>query len=224
MNITLIQYTYNPENTVAVAARLCYSDKDIRDISYMAELKDQSDFLRKVISLNHESVLEHASFSFGIEGISRACSHQLVRHRLASFSQRSQRYVRAGSAPAAVVPDSIMDSESRSIFAKAIMAAWEAYTALIENGVPAEDARYVLPNATTTSIVMTMNARELRHFFRLRCCNRAQWEIRQMADKMLKLCKRVAPVLFENAGASCVSGKCSEGKMSCGQPKTNGGK
>jgi thymidylate synthase (FAD) len=169
--------------------------------------------------MGHLSVLEHASFTFGIEGISRATSHQLVRHRLASYSQQSQRYV-AASAPEFVVPPSIeKDAAKKKNFEAAVRKIYREYAKLLEQGIPAEDARYLLPNAAHTKIIVTMNARELIHFFNLRCCERAQWEIRDMATMMLKLAKKTAPFIFRECGPSCVSGKCSEGEMTCGKPK-----
>ena len=172
--------------------------------------------LRKVVGYGHHSVIEHANFTFAIEGISRACSHQLVRHRLASYSQQSQRYVKFGEMEHAT-PDLIKNNERAvRVYEDAMKAAAKAYLELKEL-VPAEDARYVLPNAALTNLVMTMNARELLHFFRLRCCNRAQWEIRRMSALMLQEVKKIAPVIFENAGASCEQGECPEGDLSCGK-------
>jgi thymidylate synthase (FAD) len=218
MDITLLQYTPDPELTVALAARLCYSPVAISDLMEKLSKADISSFLDKIMSLGHQSVLEHISFTFGVEGISRACSHQLVRHRLASYSQQSQRYVEfKGDDFPLVIPDSISDSEQRKlIFDSAMRAAADAYRALVDDGVPAEDARFVLPNAAETKIIVTMNARELLHFFELRCCERAQWEIRAMAIEMLKLVKPLAPVIFRDAGPGCVSGACPEGAMTCG--------
>jgi thymidylate synthase (FAD) len=162
------------------------------------------------------SPIEHVSFSFGIEGISRACSHQLVRHRVASFSQQSQRYVKE-EAFDYITPPSITERAFAPMFHRAMERAQEEYTKLIEAGVPAEDARFLLPNACETKIVVTMNARELLHFFRVRTCNRAQWEIRGMAKQMLALCKEAAPVIFSKSGPGCLYNACGEGKMSCGK-------
>ena len=219
MQVALLRHTPKPELTVALAARLCYSSVGIADLQERLSVADVEAFLDKIMSLGHQSVLEHASFTFGIEGISRACSHQLVRHRLASYSQQSQRYVtfKGGELPL-VVPATVAESDRRrQIFDEAMTACIEAYQALLEDGVPAEDARFVLPNAAETRIVMTMNARELLHFFNQRCCNRAQWEIRELATQMLKECKKVAPLLFKNGGPRCVEGPCPEGSMTCGQ-------
>jgi thymidylate synthase (FAD) len=205
--------------TVALAARLCYSPVAIDELRERLSRADISSFLDKIMSLGHQSVLEHVSFTFGVEGISRACSHQLVRHRLASYSQQSQRYVEfKGDVFPLVVPESISGDERRNaVFNRAMQAASEAYRELVDDGVPAEDARFVLPNAAETKIIVTMNARELLHFFELRCCERAQWEIRAMAIEMLRLVKPLAPVVFRDAGPGCVSGSCPEGAMTCGK-------
>lgn len=218
MNVTLIEHTPNPERTVALAARLCYSPTSIDDLREKLAASDIETFLDKIMSLGHHSVLEHASFTFGIEGISRVTTHQLVRHRIASFSQQSQRYVSHKEQFTSIMPDTIADnSEARQIFASMSETVHKAYARLIEMGIPAEDARYILPNATETKIIMTMNARELLHFFALRCCQRAQWEIRGMSVEMLRLVKKVAPVIFRQAGPGCVDAPCPEGKFCCGQ-------
>lgn len=217
MLVQLLTYTSDPEQTVAAAARLCYSDSSISELVEKSS-GDRQAFLRKILSLGHFSVLEHASFSFGIEGISRACSHQLVRHRIASYSQQSQRYVSHRERFSAVTPPSIAARpELHSCFEKALDQAHEAYRQLVDAGIPAEDARFVLPNAAATKIVVTMNARALWHFFALRCCRRAQWEIQIMAKAMLKEARRVAPLLFESAGPGCLQGACPEGAMTCGE-------
>ena len=219
MLVSLLQHTPDPERTVALAARLCYSPTTIGLLQERLAANDVTAFLDKIMSLGHHSVLEHVSFTFGVEGISRACSHQLVRHRLASYSQQSQRYVTfTGDTFPQVVPESIAaHPERQAVFAAAMQACATAYKSLVEAGVPAEDARFVLPNAAETKIIVTMNARELRHFFELRCCERAQWEIRAMAIEMLRLVKPLAPTLFADAGPGCVAGACPEGKMTCGQ-------
>jgi len=218
MKVSLLQHTPEPERTVALAARLCYSSASIGALHEKLSQADITEFLEKIMSLGHQSVLEHVSFTFGIEGISRACSHQLVRHRLASYSQQSQRYVTfQGDDFPLVLPESISASPQRlEIFNRAVKAAAKAYRELVDDGVPAEDARFVLPNAAETKIIVTMNARELLHFFELRCCERAQWEIRAMAIEMLRLVKPVAPVIFSSAGPGCVSSGCPEGSMTCG--------
>lgn len=221
MKVSLLQHTPEPERTVALAARLCYSSASIGQLHDKLSSADITEFLAKIMSLGHQSVLEHASFTFGIEGISRACSHQLVRHRLASYSQQSQRYVTfQGDDFPQVVPESISASQRRQkIFNGAVKAAAKAYRQLVDDGVPAEDARFVLPNAAETKIIVTMNARELLHFFELRCCERAQWEIRAMAIEMLRIVKPAAPVIFSSAGPGCLVGPCPEGSMTCGLTK-----
>jgi thymidylate synthase (FAD) len=219
MNITLLRYTPDPELTVALAARLCYSPVGIDELREKLSHADITSFLDKIMSLGHQSVLEHVSFTFGIEGISRACSHQLVRHRVASYSQQSQRYVEfKGERFPLVIPESIAGNDRHaSVFNRAMEAAAEAYRELVDGGVPAEDARFVLPNAAETKIIVTMNARELLHFFDLRCCERAQWEIRAMAIEMLRLVKPLAPTIFRDAGPECVARACPEGAMTCGK-------
>jgi thymidylate synthase (FAD) len=188
--------------------------------------------LKGALASGHESVAEHASFTFAVEGVSRALSHQLVRHRLASFSQQSQRYVNMDGFEY-VMPESIQNSTSNiwltsledfanmsEVYNALMRDIQQVYEQMVELGIPEEDARYILPNACCTNIVMSMNARELRHFFRLRCCERAQWEIRELANRMLELVKEVAPTIFADAGASCVAtGRCPEGKKSCGRVK-----
>ena len=218
MNVTLIEHTPNPEQTVALAARLCYSPVSIGELREKLETADIEKFLDKIMSLGHHSVLEHVSFTFAIEGISRVTTHQLVRHRIASFSQQSQRYVSQKEHFTSIMPDTIAENvEARQIFAFMSETVHKAYAQLVEMGIPAEDARYILPNATETKIIMTMNARELLHYFALRCCQRAQWEIREMSIEMLQLVKRVAPVIFRVAGPGCVAGPCPEGQFCCGQ-------
>lgn len=220
MNVTLLQHTPNPEQAVALAARLCYSPISLDALREKLAESDTEAFLNKIMSLGHHSVLEHASFTFGIEGISRVTTHQLVRHRIASFSQQSQRYVSHKDHFTSIMPDSIAENEeARQIFAFMSETVHKAYAQLVELGIPPEDARYILPNAAETKIIMTMNARELRHFFALRCCQRAQWEIREMAIEMLRLVKHLSPTLFRDCGPGCVAGACPEGEFCCGQTK-----
>ena len=219
MDVTLLYHTPDPERAVATAARLCYAPVGGKEL--MEGLTEER--IRKVLSTimasGHFSTLEHASYTFSVEGVSRALTHQLVRHRLASFNQQSQRYVRFKDEPSFVTPESVSaNPEALARFDAAMDAAWEAYAALAEMGVPAEDARYVLPNACESKFVVTMNIRELLHFFSLRCCNRAQWEIRELAWKMLELVRPTAPFIFMDAGPGCVRGACPEGKMTCGNP------
>lgn len=229
MKVVLLSHTPEPERSIALAARLCYSPKSPADLDNSMTPKEIDRVLNTIISQGHGSALEHATFTFGIEGISRACTHQLVRHRLASYNQQSQRYVTAKDSGNYVVPPSIEELEEPPYFETdlEVAAAYEriieecffVYNRLINQGIPKEDARYVLPNAVCSNIVVTMNVRELLHFFNLRTCNRAQWEIREVAERMLKLCKEVSPKLFKNAGPDCVVDVCHEGKMSCGNPR-----
>jgi thymidylate synthase (FAD) len=226
LKVLLLKHTPNPEETVAMAARLCYSPADITALKDKIEVRDQREFVRRLVRMGHMTPIEHVSFTFVIEGISRACSHQLVRHRVASYSQQSQRYVSEADGFEFVLPPTIeADPELKRYYVAFMKQAQEAYNrisqGLNERGITGEaanqDARFVLPNATETKIMVSMNARELMHFFRLRCCNRAQWEIRAMAEKMLFLAKKVAPVIFEHAGPGCLYTPCPEGEYSCGK-------
>jgi len=219
MIVELLKYTNEPEKTCAIAGRLCYSSVGIEELKEKLTQEKIEDILNKIIKSGHLSVLEHVSFSFGIEGVSRALLAQLTRHRIASFSVQSQRYVRFDKkAVDFVIPPTIAkDEKLLEQYNEFLKTSQQYYNKFLQAGIPAEDARYVLPNASATKIVMTMNARELRHFFELRCCNRAQWEIRDMACRMLKLAKEVAPILFKDAGPNCVRTNCTESKP-CGKP------
>ncbi len=218
MKVTLIHHTPNPEQAVALAARLCYSAVSIEGLQERLSGSDIEGFLGKILRLGHLSVLEHASFTFGIEGISRVTTHQLVRHRIASFSQQSQRYVSHREMFDVVVPPTVGKNPLMAErFLDQVREIHRLYGEMVEAGIPAEDARYLLPNATETKIIVTMNARELLHFFQLRCCERAQWEIREMAIGMLRLARRAAPAIFRNAGPGCLGGRCPEGDMTCGR-------
>ena len=219
MQVELLYHTADPERAIATAARLCYAPVGASELMETMPDEKVRSVLRTVISSGHLSTLEHASYTFAVDGVSRALTHQLVRHRLASYNQQSQRYVRFEDGLATVKPESVaQNDETNRIFDQAIEAALEGYKKLLDAGVPAEDARYLLPNAAESKIVITMNVRELLHFFSLRCCNRAQWEIRDMAHRMLELAKPTAPYIFMDAGPSCVRGACAEGKMSCKNP------
>lgn len=225
LKVILLRHTPHPEETVAMAAKLCYSPSDIVGLKQKIGARDQKKFVDKLVSMGHMTPIEHPSFTFAVEGISRACSHQLVRHRLASYSQQSQRYVGEESGFDYIIPPSIKrDKKLKKLFLDSMKQAQETYTALVqglnEAGLKGEaanqDARFVLPNAAETKIIVTMNARELLHFFHQRCCNRAQWEIRTMAEEMLKLAKKVAPTIFKFAGPGCLIGPCPEGEYTCG--------
>lgn len=219
MQVELLYHTPDPERAIATAARLCYAPVGASELmETMSEERVQS-VLSTIMKSGHFSTLEHASYTFAIDGVSRALTHQLVRHRLASFNQQSQRYVKFKDGLNTVKPHTVAeDPQASALFDEAIEAAVAAYEKLLEAGIPAEDARYLLPNAAETKIVVTMNVRELLHFFELRCCNRAQWEIRELAHTMLELVRPTAPYVFMDAGPSCVRGVCSEGKMTCGNP------
>jgi len=219
VDVRLLYHTPDPERAVAVAARLCYAPVGAAEL--MDAMPDAAvrTVLRTIMTSGHYSALEHATYTFAIDGVSRALTHQLVRHRLASYNQQSQRYVSYAEEPCFIVPPSVAnDPAGMSCFEAATKAAFAAYRTLIDSGISAEDARYVLPNAMETKIVVTMNIRELLHFFELRCCKRAQWEIRELALQMLALVEPSAPYLFMDAGASCRRGHCREGTMTCGEP------
>jgi len=216
----LLSHSPEPEKTVASAARLCYSARSVEELKTGMTGAEVASLVGKLLSMGHLSALEHASFTFGVEGISRACSHQLVRHRVASYSQQSQRYVKFDEVEAVVPPSIAADAGRASIFEDKLADLWRFYSEMLEDGVPAEDARYILPNAAATKIIVTMNARELRHFFSLRLCNRAQWEIRNLAEAMLVAAAPVAPLLFAGCGPGCVEGPCPEGEFTCGKAKS----
>lgn len=219
MKVNLITHTPEPEKIIASAAKLCYSSSDIETLMNGLTSEKVETFIKKLTDLGHESPLEHCTFTFGVEGVSRALLTQLTRHRIASYSVKSQRYVKEGQFEY-VTPKSIEDDDMLFLeYIKLMEDIQTFYNLAIKKGVQPEDARYVLPNACSTQLIMTFNIRSLLNFFELRCCNRAQWEIRQMADMMLNICKEVAPNLFVKAGASCVRGKCKEGKMCCGNPR-----
>lgn len=231
------------EKTIAKSAKLCYSRVGVDEIEKNLDDESTENFLNMLMGFSHMSPLEHASFTFAVEGVSRTLTHQLVRHRIASYSQQSQRYVRLDSFEYIIPPQIENNKIAKEIFIKAMEEDQKAYEELvdilvtekaqryIEAGMEEgkarkkvekeciEDARYVFPNACETKIVFTMNVRTLLHFFNMRCCNRAQWEIRQMATEMLKEVRKLAPILFKNAGPGCVSGPCPEGKMTCGMQK-----
>ena len=244
MKVKIIAYTPNPEEVIASAAKLCYSKVGVDDIQKNLTEDGIEKFVSMLSTIGHHSPLEHCTFTFAVEGISRACSHQLVRHRIASYSQQSQRYVKLDKFDY-IIPTAIENNEfAKDIFLNAMEQDQKAYNGIVEElmneyiassgytlaSIPKneynkleklaiEDARYVFPNACETKIVFTMNVRTLMNFFTHRCCDRAQWEIRDLANEMLIQVKEIAPTLFKKAGASCVRGKCPEGSMSCGNPK-----
>lgn len=243
MNVQLLAHTPDPEKVIAAAAKLCYAKSDIQGLFDKLTPEKTEAFLEHLASLGHESPIEHVSFTFGIEGVSRALLAQITRHRLASYSVQSQRYVEKSGFDFVVPPEIEAIPEAKELYLKEMAHDAEVYASLREilvkkhtaDNIAAgmsekdaafaagkkanEDARFVLPNACDTRIIVTMNARSLYNFFRQRCCNRAQWEIRAVACEMLRLVKEVAPVLFKNAGPACVKGGCSEGSYTCGEAK-----
>ena len=270
LKVKIIAHTPEPDKVVAQAGKLCYSAVGVDEITQKLTEEEIARYVNMLASIGHESPLEHVSFTFAIEGVSRVLTHQLVRHRIASYSQQSQRYVKLEQFEYIVPPAIENNPEAKRIFIETMKRDQKAYDELVdlllvdilteehaadygscirevlkenpdvapdqskvldlyaekffENYRKAEkqaieDARYVFPNACETKIVVTMNARSLLHFFNVRCCNRAQWEIREMATEMLKECKKIAPALFKKAGPDCVYGKCGEGKMSCKHPR-----
>lgn len=223
MKAVLIRHTLSPEEVVALGARLCYSKARVDDLLDKVEAKDQTEFVHKIMSMGHDSVLEHASFTFGIEGVSRTLLAQITRHRVASFSVQSQRYVSYEKSFGYIVPpkiealgaDAVAEFERQMDTMHQWYVQWQEKLGTGEGGN--EDARFVLPGACETRMMVTMNVRELRHFFSLRMCSRAQWEIRALANEMHRLCMEVAPALFENAGPACLRGACPEGEKTCGK-------
>ena len=241
MEVKLLRYTEEGEKLIAAAAKLCYSSSGISDIEESLEDEKVESFLSHLVDLNHESPIEHVNFTFGVEGVSRTLTHQLVRHRIASYSQQSQRYVKLEQFDYIVPPAIEKNEKAKEIFLNAMREDQKYYNEIVDilqeeyyrqyideknsekqalsksEKQAIEDARYIFPNACETKIVFTMNARTLMNFFRLRTCNRAQWEIREMAISMLRLVKEVYPTLFRDAGPGCVNGPCPEGAMTCGK-------
>jgi len=241
MKVTLIAHTNLPEKLVAASAKLCYSAAEISTVMDGLTEEKTADFVDMLADIGHESPIEHASFTFGIEGVSRSLLAQLTRHRMASYSVQSQRYVMADQFEYVFPPEIAAIPEAAEEYRQAMIedqAHYDKLTAILKekhlknnlaSGMPEkaaaraaekqaiEDARFVLPNACATKIMMTMNARSLHNFFKHRCCNRAQWEIRELAEQMFRLCAQVAPHLFKHAGPPCANGACPEGKMSCGK-------
>ncbi len=245
LEVTLLSHTIKPEVMVACGAKLCYSNSAISNIKDGLTEEKTRTFLKMLGELGHESPFEHAYFTFGIEGVSRSLLAQLTRHRIASYSVKSQRYVREGQFDY-VIPKMIESNEkTKQIFINEMQNDQKVYNELVDilkdehmktllakgidekranntaEKMAIEDARYVLPNSCETKIVMSINARSLFNFFEKRCCERAQWEIRDLADEMLKLVKEVAPAIFESCGPPCISKSCPEGKMSCGNMALN---
>lgn len=241
--VTLLAHTPFPEKTVASAAKLCYSSSTIKDLRDGLNDEKVADFVDMLAEIGHESPVEHASFTFGIEGVSRAFLAQITRHRMASYSVKSQRYVKEGAFEFVTPPEIAADPQALEIYEKSMRDAQDSYDRLAEiltekhtrafiaegkdektaarlaSKKAIEDARFVLPNSCETKMVVTMNARSLLNFFRHRCCNRAQWEIQSVANQMLALVTEVAPNIFKKAGPPCLNGACPEGKMTCGKAK-----
>lgn len=227
LKVLLLNHTQNPEDVIAHAAKLCYSPCSVEQLKDRIEKSNNEKFIAKLLKLGHLSPLEHASFTFGAEGISRACSHQLVRHRIASYSQQSQRYVGKHSGENQkffdfIIPPSVEAADKKEWFIEKMQEVQKWYDELVgalgSSGEKSnEDARFLLPNAAETKIIITMNARELLHFFSVRCCNRAQWEIRNLATEMLRLVRKIIPGIFSKSGPNCIAGPCTEGEMYCGK-------
>lgn len=215
MNVKLIGFTPNPEKLPGMAAKLTHSKSKPEDLEKSSE-KELKNILEYVMKLGHTSVIEHSCFTFAISDVSRSLTHQLVRHRIASYAQQSQRYVNLNEPNYVTPPEIKKDKKMEKAYDKTMKNIWDEYNKLLDLGIPAEDARYVLPNATCTNIIVTMNARSLLNFFELRCCMHAQWEIRQLANKMLKEVQKVAPIIFKKAGPSCkTKNYCPENKRDC---------
>ncbi len=234
VKVNLITHTPEPEKIVAAAAKMCYSNSGSENILDNLTPEKTTKFLNHLMSLGHESPLEHITFTFGVEGVSRSLLAQLTRHRMASYSVKSQRYVEEGSFEFITPPEIEKNEEALKKYNETMDTILKSYNDLTEilfsehkktmdekaaRKKAIEDARFVLPNACETKLVMTFNARSLLNFFSERCCERAQWEIRELATQILKIVKKEAPVIFKNAGPKCVRGACPEGSMSCGKRK-----
>ena len=231
LKVRLISHTPDAERVIAAAAKLCYARSDIDTVMEGLTPEKTEQFLEMLSSLGHESPIEHISFTFGIENVSRALLAQITRHRIASFSVQSQRYVAEDGFDFILPPAIEANEEAKALYLdtmEELSRRYTALTALLMEGTEGtvadkkkaiEDARFVLPNGCTTKMMVTMNARSLLNFFRLRCCSRAQWEIRALAEQMLLLVKDVCPTVFRYAGPPCVKGGCPEGKMTCGKAK-----
>ncbi len=241
LKVFLVAHTPMPEHVVSAAAKMCYSDAGAEALLDGMTDESAQRFLHMLGEIGHESPIEHASFTFAIEGVSRSLLAQITRHRIASFSVQSQRYVRKDAFSYVVPPEIEKNAQALALFEDTMELLQQRYDELAQllaaqrraefesqglsekeiakktEKAAIEDARYVLPNACETKMIVTMNARSLLNFFRLRCCNRAQWEIRELAWQMLALCRNAAPSLFEKAGPACLYGPCSEGSMSCGK-------
>ena len=221
MTVTLLRYTPDPDKMVALAARRCYSNRAADAIETGFKPEEVEKMLNMLRQRGHLSVFEHASFTFSADGISRALSHQLVRHRMASYSQESQRYVnylKLKEIPNIIPPKIAANPEALEVYNKAMDESLNAYRKMVEIGIAPEDARYIFPNAVETKVVFTMNARSLFNFFEQRCCMKAQWEIRQLAYEMLAAVRKVAPLIFKYAGAPCQLGRnpyCREEDQTC---------
>ncbi len=215
MNVKLIGYTPNPERIPAMAAKLTHSKTKPEDLDKSSD-KELKAILEHVINVGHTSVIEHVSFTFAISDVSRSLTHQLVRHRIASYAQQSQRYVDFKEPKYVTPPKIAKNKEMKRAYEKTMEKIWEEYNKLLDMDIPAEDSRFVLPNAACTNIIVTMNARSLLNFFELRCCMHAQWEIRKLANKMLNEVKKIAPIIFKDAGPMCKTKKiCPENKKDC---------
>ena len=241
--VTLLAHTPDPERTIACAAKLCYSPSSIDTVHSGLTDEKTASFVEMLSEIGHESPIEHASFTFGIEGVSRALLAQITRHRIASFSVQSQRYVAENKFEFVTPPEIAKDPEIEKIYLQAMEEDQRYYNKLADalkarhkadfmqegkdektadrlaEKKAIEDARFVLPNACETKMIVTLNCRSLLNFFRHRCCRRAQWEIQDVANQMLALVKGVAPEIFKKAGPPCLNGACPEGKLSCGKAK-----
>ncbi len=243
LKVKLISHTDQPERLIAQAAKICYSAVGVEEIDKSLSEESTEKFINMLMDIGHESPIEHVSFTFAVEGVSRTLTHQLVRHRMASFSQQSQRYVKLDQFNYIIPPQIDKNEKAREIFINSMEEDQKRYSEIVDilykenlelllsqgesessarskaEKMSIEDARYVFPNACETKIVFTMNARSLFNFFKHRCCNRAQWEIRELSIEMYKLVKEVAPTLFKYAGPGCLYDICPEGKMTCGKIK-----
>lgn len=215
--VRLLAHTPEAERLVAVSARVCTSPVDFDRLEEQLTPGKIRKLVRHLVEVGHHSTLEHVNFTWLVSGISRVASHQLVRHRIASYSQASQRYISLEEDCPFETPPSLEGRDDwRERYDRHFRESHELYRSMVDDGIPCEDARFVLPQAVTTRVLFTMNARTLLHFFALRSCERAQHEIRAVARKMLALARDVCPTIFEKAGPPCVTeGRCRETQGDC---------
>lgn len=220
IQVKLISYPEEAELIAKMAGLICYSgEKVFEEIKEKASIKPD-EYLAAIVKSGHLSIIEHNVFVFYVSGLSRVTSHQLVRKRIASFSQQSQRYVNAENFDY-ITPEKIKNSDFHKDYTRIVKETHELYQKMVDNGINKEDARYILPNATSTQMIVSMNAHALIDLLVRRLCIRSQWEIQELAERMLEEVTKVAPTIFRNLGAFCdFYGYCPENSHSCGKSPT----